>query len=111
MIAERSPSLVQPAEVRLHEGRELLSQLPRLAAYVAKAGQMPLSRHPGWLIVLKDGLQHVPYCLEVVAGEQTRGLLPLAYVQSFLFGRYLVSLPYLNYGECRPMMRNPRPCC
>jgi FemAB-related protein (PEP-CTERM system-associated) len=36
--------------------------------------------------------------LEVVAANQTRGLLPLAFVRSLLFGRFLVSLPYLNYG-------------
>jgi FemAB-related protein (PEP-CTERM system-associated) len=100
MIAPRSPSLFLPTEVRLHEGRQLPSQLPRLAAYVTGAGQVPvpLSRHPAWLTVLKQGLQHVPYCLEAVTGQQTRGLLPLACMQSFLFGRFLVSLPYLNYG-------------
>jgi FemAB-related protein (PEP-CTERM system-associated) len=31
-------------------------------------------------------------------GGKTVGLLPLAYVHSLLFGRFLVSLPYLNYG-------------
>jgi FemAB-related protein (PEP-CTERM system-associated) len=43
-------------------------------------------------------LGHVPYCLEVVQDNETRGFLPLAYVQSTLFGRFLVSLPYVNYG-------------
>jgi FemAB-related protein (PEP-CTERM system-associated) len=41
---------------------------------------------------------HTPYCLEAVEDGQTRGFLALAYVKSFLFGRFLVSLPYLNYG-------------
>jgi FemAB-related protein (PEP-CTERM system-associated) len=59
---------------------------------------MPLSNHPAWLTVLHQGLQHVPYCLEAVAEGKTRGLLPLAYVRSLLFGRFLVSLPFLNYG-------------
>ena len=31
-------------------------------------------------------------------GRDTCGFLALAYVSSFLFGRFLVSLPYLNYG-------------
>jgi FemAB-related protein (PEP-CTERM system-associated) len=56
---------------------------------------MPLSRHPGWLRVFRAGLGHTPYCLE---GGQTRGSLPLAYVRSLLFGRFLTSLPYLNSG-------------
>jgi FemAB-related protein (PEP-CTERM system-associated) len=33
-----------------------------------------------------------------VQGDQTRGYLALTYVRSFLFGRFLVSLPYVNYG-------------
>src|SRR5262249_46966121 len=41
---------------------------------------------------------HTPYCLEAVEKGAVRGVLPLAYVSSLLFGRFLVSLPYLNYG-------------
>jgi FemAB-related protein (PEP-CTERM system-associated) len=85
-------------EIRCYDGRSLAAQVPRLEAYVAHAGQAPLSRHPAWLLVLEQGLRHVPYCLEAVEGQQTRGFLPLAYVRSVLFGRFLVSLPYLNYG-------------
>jgi FemAB-related protein (PEP-CTERM system-associated) len=66
-----------------------------------QGGQLPLSRHPAWLTVLERGLGHTPYCLEVVEEGKTRGLLPLAYVHSLLFGRFLVSLPYLNYGGVR----------
>ncbi|MCI0463328.1 MAG: FemAB family PEP-CTERM system-associated protein [Gemmataceae bacterium] len=84
--------------VALHSGRELLQRLPRLEAYLLRGKQVPLSRHPGWLTALERGLGHTPYCLEAVEGEQTRGFLPLAYVSSWLFGRFLVSLPYLNYG-------------
>ena len=40
----------------------------------------------------------MPYLIEAVEGEETVGLLPLAFVQSRLFGRFLVGLPYLNYG-------------
>jgi FemAB-related protein (PEP-CTERM system-associated) len=59
---------------------------------------LPLSRHPGWLLALRDGLRHIAYCLEAREGETSRGLLPLAYVHSLFFGRFLVSLPYLNIG-------------
>jgi FemAB-related protein (PEP-CTERM system-associated) len=85
-------------EVRAHEGRQLDAELPRLAAYATRGEQVPLSRHPGWLRVLEAGLGHTPYCLEAVTDGETRGLLPLAYVRSLLFGRFLVSLPYLNSG-------------
>ena len=84
--------------IRLYEAPELPRHLPRLVDYVKGRGAAPLSRHPGWLQVLAEGLGHTPYCLEAEQGGQTRGLLPLASVESLLFGRYLVSLPYLNSG-------------
>jgi FemAB-related protein (PEP-CTERM system-associated) len=83
-------------EVRTHNGPGLPAEYPRLADYVRSRGAVALSRHPGWLTVLREGLGHVPYCLEAVEGGQTRGVLPLAYLRSWLFGRFLVSLPYLN---------------
>jgi FemAB-related protein (PEP-CTERM system-associated) len=57
---------------------------------------MSLSRHPRWLSVLEESFGHTVYMLEAFDGDRTTGLLPLAFVHSFLFGRYLVSLPYLN---------------
>ena len=84
--------------IQKHDASSLAEQLPRLEAFVQSKGRMALSRHPGWLTVLQHGLGHVPYCLEAVENGQTRGILPLAYVGSWLFGRFLVSLPYLNYG-------------
>jgi FemAB-related protein (PEP-CTERM system-associated) len=90
--------VISTLDIRLYEARDLPAQMVRLEGYVGRNGPVPLSRHPAWLNVLAEGLRHTPYCLEAVEGEQTRGLLPLAYVSSWLFGRYLVSLPYLNYG-------------
>jgi FemAB-related protein (PEP-CTERM system-associated) len=60
------------------------------------APEVPLSRHPLWLGVLHEGLGHEAYAVEAVAGGRTVGFLPLAHVSSFFFGRFLVSLPYLN---------------
>jgi FemAB-related protein (PEP-CTERM system-associated) len=77
----------------------LAAALPRLESYLLRDGPlMELSRHPGWLSVLARSMRHTPYCLEAVEGERTRGFLALAEVRSLLFGRFLVSLPYLNYG-------------
>jgi FemAB-related protein (PEP-CTERM system-associated) len=86
------------AAVYLHTGSQLASHLSRLEAFAARGGPTPLSWHPAWPMVLGHGLRHVPYCLEAQAQGQTTGLLSLAYVSSLLFGRFLVSLPYLNYG-------------
>ena len=88
----------RPIEVREHGSRDLAANRDRWEAFVARNGRMPLSLHPGWLAVLEQGLGHVPYCLETVQGGETRGLLPLAFVRSLLFGKFLVGLPYLNSG-------------
>jgi serine/alanine adding enzyme len=91
-------SAAREPTVRTYTGQELADRLPTLTAYVAAGQRVPLSRHPGWLSVLERGLGHTPYALEATRGERTVGVMPLAYVRSLLFGRFLVSLPYLNYG-------------
>jgi len=97
-VPSTRPPTVENLKVLTHTGSELAKHLPRLEGYVAAGGQVPLSRHLGWLPVLERGLRHTTYCLETRQEEQTRGVLPLACVSSLLFGRFLVSLPYLNYG-------------
>jgi FemAB-related protein (PEP-CTERM system-associated) len=85
-------------EVRLHGPRELAGRWDRWEAFAGRVGRSALSAHPAWLGVLARGLRHVPYCIEALSGGETTGLLPLCYVRSLLFGRFLVGLPYLNYG-------------
>jgi FemAB-related protein (PEP-CTERM system-associated) len=91
-----APLLAHRVMVCTHTGARLASNCPRLASYLRQRGAVALSRHPAWLTVLRDSLGHVPYCLEAVQDGRTCGVLPLALVQSCLFGRFLVSLPYLN---------------
>lgn len=82
-----------------HDSGSLHRNLDRLESYVVRGGTVPLSRHPAWPLILRRGLGHRPYVLEAVDQEsRCRGWLPLSYVRSVLFGRFLVSLPYLNYG-------------
>jgi FemAB-related protein (PEP-CTERM system-associated) len=82
--------------IRALRAGDLPARLPHLEAFARRAPQVPLSRHPSWLAALAEGLRHTVYCVEAVEGDRTCGFLPLAYVRSLLFGRYLVSLPYLN---------------
>src|SRR5262245_42496051 len=91
-----NPAVATRAEVRTLTGPDLAASYPRVADYVRTRGAISLSRHPAWLTVLYDGLGHHPHLLEALADGKTCGVLPLAYVKSFLFGRFLVSLPYLN---------------
>ena len=70
------------------------------------ANEFPLqdgssSRDLRWLVALSKGLKHTPYCVEARHGERVIGVLPLMFTSSRLFGRFLVSLPYLNTGGVR----------
>lgn len=63
---------------------------------------MSSTKHPArnleWLKVLTNGLRHRTFILEATQHGKTVGVLPLAEVKSLLFGKFLVSLPYLNQG-------------
>ncbi len=82
--------------VAVHPAARLAERLPALTAFALRDTPAPLSRHPAWLNVLRDGLGHEVYAVEATLDGETCGFLPLALVSSLLFGRYLVSLPYLN---------------
>src|SRR5436190_21829013 len=91
-----SAVLTLPSEVRTHTGRDLDAAFQRWDEYLCAKGIFAASRRSAWLAILRDGLGHVPYCLESVREGRTCGLLPLVFVHSWWFGRFLVSLPYLN---------------
>jgi FemAB-related protein (PEP-CTERM system-associated) len=74
------------------------SHRSRWEAFVARHAPLPLSYHPSWPSVFADGLGHAPFVLEAEEAGKIQGLLPLALLQGPLFGRFLVSHPYLNYG-------------
>jgi FemAB-related protein (PEP-CTERM system-associated) len=94
----RGVSTERDVSVRVLTGSALVDRLPELSAFVAAPGRVCLSRHPRWLTVLEESLGHRPYAIEARRGNEVTGYLGLAYVRSLLFGRFLVSLPYLNYG-------------
>jgi serine/alanine adding enzyme len=79
-----------------HTGRGLAAALPPLAAFALARTPAPLSRHPAWLLVLRQAFGHEGYALEARAAGRTCGFLPLSFLNTPLFGRFLVSLPYLN---------------
>ena len=72
-------------------------RLPDLTEFVRNSGScVPLSKHPAWLNILATALGHEPYAIEATAAGKTVGFLPLAYLDTLLFGKFLVSLPYLS---------------
>jgi len=71
----------------------------RWDAFVGAAEHSTFCHLAGWREIMTDVLGHeCPYL--VAADEQGawRGVLPLVRVRSRLFGHYLVSMPFLNYG-------------
>lgn len=96
MIRPMTAHPLPPLTVWTHTHTALAERMPELTRFVYANGPTALSRHPAWLTVLKEALGHDVYGLEVRADGQTCGFLPLAFVHSMLFGRFLVSLPYLN---------------
>ncbi len=85
-------------EVRVH-GSAHFSRC--LEVWQAELGDRLLTHpalHPAWLRVLQDGLRHEPYALEAWSEGKLTGVLPLAFVRSTLFGRFLSALPYVNSG-------------
>ncbi|MBT4863601.1 MAG: FemAB family PEP-CTERM system-associated protein [Planctomycetaceae bacterium] len=64
--------------------------------YLESKGHAGFYQQAEWLRVLQAGLRHETVCLQARQGSALTGVLPLAFVRSKLFGRFLVSLPYLN---------------
>jgi FemAB-related protein (PEP-CTERM system-associated) len=52
----------------------------------------------GWRRVIVKSFGHPTHYLLAETGGETRGVLPLAQIKSRLFGHFLVSLPFFNYG-------------
>jgi FemAB-related protein (PEP-CTERM system-associated) len=99
MLTVASPSPAAQAEILVHEPDRQGTVLDRLKIFLASyRNEMALSQDPTWATVFGSAFRHRVFWLEAVAEGQTRGFLTLAYVRSRLFGRFLVSQPYLNYG-------------
>jgi FemAB-related protein (PEP-CTERM system-associated) len=55
----------------------------------------------GWKNIVEQAFGHKTYYL-LAEDEQgaVTGILPLVHLKSIIFGNYMVSLPFLNYGGC-----------
>jgi FemAB-related protein (PEP-CTERM system-associated) len=90
------PEVDAAIQVRLHERADLRQNLQYFSTEIAQSRAARMAHDPAWLLALQAGLGHVPFLLEAVKDGRAVGWLPLALVRSRLFGRFLVSLPYLN---------------
>lgn len=86
----------QAITVWTHTHSAIDANMDRFTDFAMQGESVALSRHPRWLMILRQAMGHRTLALEARSGDKTTGLLPLAEVSSWLFGRFLVSLPYLN---------------
>lgn len=79
--------------------RPLADAAPAWDAFVARAEESSFCHLAAWREILSEVLG--AECLYWAATDHNgdwQGVLPLARVKSRIFGHYLVSLPFLNYG-------------
>ena len=89
-------------QVVVHPRASLTVRLPALTEFVrTSAPLVPLSKHPAWLNIFRTSMDHEVFAIEAVAAGQTFGYLPLAFVNSFLFG--------MNYRLGSPDVTVPPP--
>src|SRR5689334_21069969 len=85
-------------QVTVHEGAAAEAAIDGWRTFRRNCHAHSPSLQHEWLAVLREGLGHRPFCLEARDDAGAVGLLPLCLVESILFGKFLVSLPYLNLG-------------
>jgi FemAB-related protein (PEP-CTERM system-associated) len=66
--------------------------------FLEASPQATLGHLLGWRNVVQQTYHHTPYYLMAVDGHAVKGVLPLVLIRSPLFGRLLVTAPYLSYG-------------
>ncbi len=67
-------------------------------AYVHSTPEGTVCHLYGWREVIERAYRHRTFYLAATQQGRICGLLPLALIRSRLFGRHLVSMPYMDYG-------------
>lgn len=86
---------VQSQTEILVAGPELQSQWD---SYVLQHGSATHCHRWAWKTVIENAFAVSTYYLIASEGGQVRGVLPLAWQKSLLFGSFITSLPFLNAG-------------
>lgn len=91
-VRAAAPSISSRGTIRV----ELTSTPELWNDYLTAKGCSGFYQQAAWLRVLQHGSGHQPVCLQAMSGGELVGVLPMVFVNTQLFGRFLVSLPYLN---------------
>lgn len=76
--------------------RQDIPSPPAVDALIADDNQAVHGLRPQWLAILERAMKHRPRPLSAWRDGQLVGWLPMVETRSRLFGRHLVSLPYVN---------------
>jgi serine/alanine adding enzyme len=85
-----------PMIVNVIAGSDICLRQREWKTFLGSLPPGPVGADARWMMALADGLGHAPYCLEARRDGEIVGLLPLSLVRGPLFGRFLVSLPYVS---------------
>jgi len=67
--------------------------------YVFQTDSATCYHASGWKHIIENSFGHRTYYLLAESGQnKIEGILPLVQLKSMLFGNFMVSLPYVNYG-------------
>src|SRR5688572_15491475 len=95
------PSAARPARVRVTPTsmRVLADHDPDVCdAYVRSHPRATPYHLRGWLGVIERAFGHRALSLAAEADGRIAGVLPLVFFDNRVFGRFAVSLPFVNYG-------------
>lgn len=67
-------------------------------SFVEISGDASMSHLYGWKDVIEKSYGHRTFYLSAKEGEEVIGILPLVLIKSHIFGKQLVSMPFLDYG-------------
>ncbi len=67
-------------------------------SYVKQFPEHKIYHTERWNEMIRQTFGHQPYYVVIKNGDAWLGCLPIIYFKSFLFGKLLVSLPFVNYG-------------
>jgi FemAB-related protein (PEP-CTERM system-associated) len=66
--------------------------------YVENSPKANIAHQIGWREVMRNGLGHRPRYLLAIEGSKISGILPLVIVKTWWRSRFIISLPWIDYG-------------
>jgi len=67
--------------------------------YIDQSSSSSLYHHYGWCEVIENSFGHKSYYLIYADNNGSlSGILPMVHLKSLMFGNFMVSMPYFNYG-------------